>query len=39
MLVSPAAQFEDPSPGLQRLREKLELDMAAAYPWLTQVGM
>jgi hypothetical protein len=30
-------QFEDPAPGLQRLREKLELDMAAACPWLTQV--
>jgi hypothetical protein len=32
-----AVQFEDPAPGLQRLREKLELDMAAACPWLTQV--
>ncbi|WIA11310.1 hypothetical protein OEZ85_011433 [Tetradesmus obliquus] len=30
--------FEDPAPGLQRLREKLELDMAAGCPWLTQAA-
>jgi hypothetical protein len=29
-------QFEDPAPGLQQLREKLELDMLLATPWVTE---
>jgi len=33
--MPPLFQFEDPAPGLQLLREKLELEMMDACDWLT----
>lgn len=31
-------QFEDPAPGLQRLREKPEVDMLRMQPWVTEAA-
>jgi histone acetyltransferase 1 len=36
LLLLPRMQFEDPSPDLQLLREKMELEMMAACPWLSE---
>ncbi len=31
-------QFEDPSPNLQRLREKVDLEMMLATPWVVELA-
>jgi hypothetical protein len=34
----PSAQFEDPSPDLQRIREKLEVEMLLECPWVVEAA-